>query len=559
MRLLPTIPLVARRRAILVAVFIALAGLLWLALRDPVEPDPVGGPQMMRRLTEEQYRASIAQVFSPDIPVTARFEAPVRMQGLVAVGTGAAGMSPYAIEQYERAAQSVAGAVLSAEHRTRFVPCAPATERSFDRHCAEQFIGQTGRRLFRRPLTGAELATFTDASAGAYQQVGSFYAGLEMSLYSMLLSPHFLYRIETPTGDGTLAELNAWSRASRLSFFLTNSTPDDELLEAAENGDLESYFGLRRQVDRLIAAPQFESAVRAFFSDMLQLDKMDALSKDPAIFPAFTVELAADAREQTLRTITQHLLQDGGDYRDLFTTRRAWLTRSLGPAYRLPVATRGGWEEGEFPASSGRFGIQSQIAFLAAHAHPGRSSPTLRGYAVREIFLCQQVPDPPANVDFTTVESGRAGAAPTMRERLEAHRNQPSCAGCHKVMDPLGLTMENFDGMGSWRTHENGVEIDSSGSLDGAEFDTPEGLANALRNHREAPRCLAERMYKSAVGRDITWDERPYLDWLNATFEDENYRVPQLMRAIALSDNFFAVSRPPRQIARRANTMGEAS
>lgn len=540
---LPTMPLILRRRLIVMAVFAALAALIWFALRGPVEPDPVGGPPMLRRLTEEQYRSSIAAVFSPEIPVTARFEAPVRMQGLVAVGTGAAGMSPYAIEQYERAAQGVAGAVLSAEHRSEFVPCTPAGSREFDRNCAQQFIGETGRKLLRRPLTSAELAIYTDAAAGAYQQVGDFHAGLEMALYSMLLSPHFLFRIETALpGDNKVAELDAWSKATRLSFFLTNSTPDEELLEAAENGDLDSSFGLRRQVDRLIDSPKFEGAVRAFFSDMLQLDKMDGLSKDPAIFPAFTVDLAADAREQTLRTISEHLLEGGGDYRDLFTTQRAWLTRPLGVAYRIPVSSRDGWEESEFGPDSGRFGIQSQIAFLAIHAHPGRSSPTLRGYAAREIFLCQHVPDPPANVDFTAVEAGRGGAMPTMRERLSAHNDQPACAGCHKVMDPLGLTMENFDGMGIWRTHEDGALIDTSGSLDGTDFNTPEGLANALRNHREVPRCLAERLYKSAVGRDITWDERPYLDWLNATFEEEDYRVPQLMRAIALSDNFFAIA-----------------
>lgn len=548
-----------RRPVAIVIALLLVAVLVWLATKGPDEPDPVGGPESMRRLTEEQYRAVIADIFSPEIPVNARFEAPIRMDSLIAIGTGQAGMSPYAIEQYESAAQSVSSAVLSEEHRAHFVPCTPATTSQFDRHCAEQFIGQTGRMLFRRPLTGEQLVTYTDAAARAYQQVGDFHEGLELSLYSMLLSPHFLFRIEQSAGDTSVAELDAWSKASRLSFFLTNSTPDAELLEAAENGDLDSGSGLRRQVDRLMASPRFEGAVRAFFNDMLQLDLMASISKDPAIFPAYTVDLAVDAREQTLRTITQHLLDQSGDYRDLFTTRRALLTRPLGVAYRIPVATRDGWEESEFTPESGRYGIQSQIAFLASHSHPGRSSPTLRGYALREIFLCQHVPDPPANVDFVAVEAGRAGAQPTMRERLVAHRDQPDCVGCHKVMDPVGLAMENFDGMGSWRTLENGLEIDASGSLDGIDFDTPAGLADALRNHRETPRCLAERMYKSAVGRDITWDERPYLDWLIASFADTGYRVPELMRVIALSDNFFAISHQPDQLVQNGVTRGKSS
>lgn len=550
-----------RRPVVFGAILLLVAALAWMVGSGPSEPDPVGGPQMMRRLTEEQYRAAIADIFSPDIPVTARFEPPVRTSGLVAVGTGQAGMSPYAIEQYEAAAQSVSSAVLSPDYRGQFVPCTPAGGPAFDRDCAEQFIAQTGRRLFRRPLIAAELATYADAAERAFQQVGDFHQGLEMSLYAMLVSPHFLFRIEqvAADADGAVAQLDAWSKASRLSFFLTNSTPDAELLEAAGNGDLDSWWGLRRQVDRLMDSPRYEGAVRAFFADMLQLDRMDGLSKDAAIYPAFTVDLAADAREQTLRTVTEHLLDQRGDYRDLFTTRRALLTRSLGVAYRMPVASRDGWEESEFSADSGRYGVQSQIAFLASHSHPGRSSPTLRGYALRETFLCQQVPDPPANVNFTAVEDGQAGARPTMRERLQAHRNQPACAGCHRVMDPVGLAMENFDGMGAWRTHENRVAIDASGSLDGVDFDTPEGLANALHDHREAPRCLVERMYTSAVGREITWDERYYLDWLIARFEHDGYRVPSLMRAIALSDNFFAVSRQSGTLAQRNPGTGEPS
>lgn len=556
---LPHIPARNRTPFAIGIVALLVIALIWAINDGPAEPDPVGGPETMRRLTEEQYRASIADIFAPDIPVNARFEVPVRSDGLVAIGTGNAGMSPYAIEQYETAADGIAMAVFAKENRERFMPCTPADGPQFDRSCAELFIGKTGRKLFRRPLSDTEVATYADAAEAAHARLGDFHGGLELSLYSMLMSPHFLFRIESalPGEPGEVAELDAWSKASRLSFFLTNSTPDDELLEAAENGDLDSWWGLRRQVDRLIAGERYEQAVRAFFTDMLQLDRMESLSKDPTIFPAFTVDLANDATEQTLRTISHHLIEEHGDYRDLFTTRDAFLTRPLGVAYRLPVATRGEWEQTSFDPASQREGIQSHISFLSIHSHPGRSSPTLRGYAIREILLCQHVPDPPANVDFTAVEDNDTTKPTTMRERIDAHRNQPSCAGCHKVMDPLGLAMENYDGMGSWRTHENGVRIDTSGSLDGTAFDTPSGLAQALHDHPETPRCLAERMYKSAVGRDITWDERPYLDWLIATFKDDGYRVPDLMRAIALSDNFFAIQPGSGQLVRRSAGKGE--
>jgi hypothetical protein len=161
--------------------------------------------------------------------------------------------------------------------------------------------------------------------------------------------------------------------------------------------------------------------------------------------------------------------------------------------------------------------------------------------AAREIFLCQEVPDPPANVDFSVVQEADA-SMPTARDRLEAHRTQPACAGCHKITDPLGLTLENFDGLGTFRTHENGAPIDVSGDLDGFEFATPEGLAQALHDHPETPRCLVEKMYRFAVGRDTRIEERPYMDYLIASFAESGYRVPELMRGIALSRNFFAIA-----------------
>jgi hypothetical protein len=254
--------------------------------------------------------------------------------------------------------------------------------------------------------------------------------------------------------------------------------------------------------------------------------------------------VAADAKEQTLRTITDQLIDRDGDYRDLFTTRDTWLTRALGVVYRLPVPTRQGWERTRFPQDSNYAGIHTNIAFLALHSHPGRSSPTLRGKAVREVFLCQEVPPPPPNVNFSVVQNPSSTNMPTARDRLEAHRTEPSCAGCHRIMDPLGLTLENFDGLGTFRTSENAAVIDPSGSLDGIDFNSAKGLGEALHDHPETPRCLVEKMYRFAVGRDTVWDERSYMDYLTSSFAVDGYRVPQLMRTIALSKNFYAISAP---------------
>ncbi len=509
------------------------------------EPQSPGGPATVRRLTEAQYRATIADVFSPEIQIVGRFERALRADGLIAIGTSEAGLSTFAIEQYDASARVIAAAATSEALRATLLPCSPQDAGSFDAACAERIVASYGLRLFRRPLTSGEATLFLDAARNAFDQLGNFYESLEYTLSGMLVSPQFLLRIEAteavPGRPGTV-RLDDWSRAARLSFFLTGSTPDDQLLAATAAGELDSPAGLAAQVDRLMASERFPGAVEAFFADMLQFELFDDLAKDPVIYPAYNSTVAADAQAQTLRTITQHLLQEHGDYRDLFTTRLAPLTRSLGTVYRMPVATRNGWELKEFSERSGRAGIQSQLAFLALHSHPGRSSPTLRGKAIREVFLCQHVPDPPVDVDFSGFDDTSNLQRPTARDRLEAHRTQPACKACHTLMDPLGLTLERFDGAGGFRSRENGALIDVSGALDGRNFEAAPGLGEALREHPEVPRCLVSKLYRSGVGRDTVAGESPFMQYLNDYFAAQGYRLPELMRAIANSEAFYAVT-----------------
>jgi hypothetical protein len=526
----------------------------------PAEPADAGtGPPLIRRLTESQYRATVSDIFGPDVPVVGRFERGLRADGLLAVGTSQAGISSFSFEQYDASAQGVAAAVVNDAHRGKLVPCQPRSDNSFDAACAKQFMQHYGEALFRRPLTSEETSRYVRTARDAQQRMGNFYEGLRFALAGMMDAPDFLVRIERavpmrtpPPGraSGSHAsgsQLDAYSKATRLSYFLTNSTPDPELLRAAGAGELDTDQGLARQADRLIASPHFEAAVRAFFQDMLEFDTFDELAKDPVIYPAFNSTVARDAQEQTLRTIVNLLVTQRGDYRDIFTTRDTYLTRALGTIYRLPVATRNGWESSQFPDSSDRAGILSNVSFLALHSHPGRSSSTLRGKSIRQVFLCQQVPDPPNNVDFSVVQDSSNTKMPTARIRLEAHRTSPACAACHKLMDPLGLTLENFDGTGAFRASENGAPIDASGTLDGHSFEGAQGLGQALHDHPQTARCLVDRMYRSAAGRSILPAERPYVDYLNQVFQTDGYRVPDLMRAIAVSRSFYLVSAPEKE------------
>ena len=542
------------RKAALGAALVITAGIGWAQQSAPspgapsAEPQTSGGPTLVRRLTESQYRATIADVFAPDVPIAGRFERGLREEGLIAVGTSHGGMSAFAVEQYDASARGIAADVTGEKRRAQFVPCQPKSEEAFDRSCAVQFVEKYGPRLFRRPLTAEERDRYVKVAEAGQQKLGNFYRGLEYSLVGMLESPHFLLRMERAEpvagSPGTL-QLDRWSKATRLSYFLTNSSPDAELMRAAGQGELYTQAGLEKQVDRLIASPRMASAVRDFFWDMLQFDGFNDLFKDPAIYPAYTTAVAKDAQEQTLRTIVSHLVAEHGDYRDLFTTRTTWMTRSLGILYRVPVASRNGWERVEYADGGARAGILTDASLLALHSHPGRSSPTLRGRGLREVFLCEKVPDPPANVNFSIVQDAVNKPGSTARIRLAEHADNPVCAGCHKLTDPIGLTLENFDGSGGFRAKENGAELDLSGSLDGKDFTGPQGLAQAMHDNPSVPSCLVEKLYRSAVGRDVVTSEEPFLEYLYGRFEAARFRVPELMRAIALSKTFYAVSKPP--------------
>ncbi|MDP5053499.1 MAG: DUF1592 domain-containing protein, partial [Congregibacter sp.] len=367
------------------------------------------------------------------------------------------------------------------ENRRHLVACRPESINGPDQACATQFISKVGRLLFRRALSDDEVATYVEYANSAAaeldgkesqgEELDGFYAGLEVVLEGLLLHPEVLFIIESTEPDPNNPEqlrLDAYSLASRLSFFLWNASPDDELLTAAESGDLQAPGGVERAVDRMLESPRLVDGMRAFFDDMLAFDEFKTLAKDPTIYPQFTSVTAQDAREQTLRTIIDHTLDQGNDYRDLFTSRSTFMSPALAILYGVPAQP--GWTPYTFEEDSPRAGLLTQVSFLALTSHPGRSSVTLRGMALRERLLCQTVPEPPPGIDFSVLTNPDANY-PTQRQRVAAHLETPSCAGCHRITDPIGLSLEQFDGAGGFRLTENGASIDATGGLDGFEFD----------------------------------------------------------------------------------------
>lgn len=535
-----------RRQQSRAGVRLGLAGLVLLLLgcrEATVEPGPIA----MRRITAAQYRQTIADVFAPELEVTGRFEPDSRRNGLLAVGTAWVSITPAGFEQYDVMARRIAAQVLDPDQRKRFVPCLPVDPATSDSKCAGAFVRQYGLRLFRRPLTDEQLASRVALADAAASQIGDFYAGLRVVLASLLVSPEFLFRVERASpdpGDPKILRLDDYSLASSLSHFLWNTTPDAELLSAAGRGVLASDAGLAREVDRLLASPRLETGVRAYFDDVLGFDGLEDVSKDSVVYPRFSRQVLDDAREQTLRVVADHLVARQADYRDLFTTRRSFMTRTLGLVYGVPVRVREGFEAMDFPEQSPRAGLLSHVSVLALHAHPGRSSATLRGIFVREALLCQDIPAAPANVDFTVVQDVANPDLETARERLEAHRTEAACANCHRLVDPVGLALESYDGAGMFRASENGVAIDATGELDGSAFVGPTGLGEALRESEAVAACAVLGLFRYALGREPELGERAFLRELESRFEDAGYRFPDLMRAIALSQLFRTTSGP---------------
>jgi hypothetical protein len=505
----------------------------------------------LRLISQSQYVNTIQRIFGDDIAVRIRFAPVKREDGLLAVGSSGAVITPGALDPLDATARAVAQQVVDEDHRDFLVPCKPADHSAADAACAGEFLAHAGRLLYRRPLTDGELAGGTHRAGEAARVRKDFYAGLAHSLAGMLVSPQFLYIRETavPGGPAGGWQLDPYSKASRLAFLLWDSGPDDALLDAAARGELDSAPGIARQFERMVASPRYRDGVREFFSDFLVLETFDTLAKDPTIYPAFSLKAVAEAREQLLRTVADHLVDRKGDYRELFTTRQTQMSAELAVLYKVPVNTGSiGWVPYEFGQDAPRAGLLGQVGFLAQYAHAGRSSPTRRGRAVREVLLCQKVPDPPPNVDFSNFEDPKGGLH-TARERLNAHNENPICAGCHKVTDPIGLTFETFDGAGQFRRTENSYPIDTSGSLDGVDFADAAGLGRALAQSSALRACVVNRLYAYAVGRKVLPQEEARLEGYQALLDKRGYRFDEMLRLIVLDPAFFAV-RPVPALAR---------
>lgn len=498
----------------------------------------------LRRLTQEEYRNSISDIFGSGIEIRGVFEPTIRVGGLQAASTTVLSVTPVGFESFTKMADSIAVQVTGEKYRSK-LPCAPKDAKAADDACTGQILSHYGMMLFRRPLTSDEIKSRVALAHGLAEKQKDFYAGLRYGLASLLQASDFVFRKEValPAADKKSYTLDPYSRATRLSYLLWNTTPDHELLDAAQKGDLNTQAGLEKQVDRLMASPRLEVGMRAFFNDMMELDTFDTVSKDSILYPKWGSAIANSAKEETLRTMIGLTLKENGDIRDLMTTRKTYVNRNLAAIYQLPFSFTGEWVPYEFPADSGRSGLVTETSMLAMFSHPGRSSPTKRGVALMDILLCEPTPAPPANVDFSVVND-TSGALKTVRERLMAHAGNPTCASCHNHSDPIGLTLEGFDTIGGRRTKENGAVIDVSAAIKGDKFTGGEGLGKYLHDNPKFPACVARKLFAYGRGENSEDVSASAFKASYKAFTDSGYHLKTLIKGMAASPEFYGAPIP---------------
>ncbi len=505
--------------------------------------DETAPPPQMRLMSESQYRNTIADVLGDDIQVVGRFETAADIDGLAALSASQMSISSRGYERYYGMAATISDQAIQDENWAQTFPCPVPADDAFDESCARSAITDIGERLLRRPLSAQEIDGWVEQSRTATDALGSFKQAMSIVVEGFLASPEFLFLIDQvedePKGEG--ARLTAMSKASRLSYFLWNSAPDAELLAVAADGSLHSDKVMKAQVDRMLASDKINDGAQAFFEDFLNLDGFETLNKDKLIYPAFNKQVAVDARAQVLKFLNYHLLDQNEAYSSIFTARDTFMSRPLGMIYRVPVAAKSGWEPYRFGEGDPRAGLLSHIGFTALHSHPGRSSATLRGIAVRELLLCQPVAPAPAAVNFTVVQDTENPDFKTARARLTQHRTDAACKSCHEFIDPIGLALENFDGAGKFRMSENGELIDASGELDAKPFANLTEMEAVLASHPAAPACLVEKLQKYATGRETSTSDLAWRRRLEKRFTRKGQNLRDLLKTIATSDEFFAV------------------
>jgi len=507
---------------------------------EPIEFEP--GPVVMARLTATQYRNTLTDIFGAPLPEFT-LEADTNPYLFYSIGATRTEVSAAGVDLYAQAADAIAAAVMDVpSRRVAVLGCEPAASDDVSVHA---FVETYGRRLFRHRLDDELVELWLNVSRETAD--GDVIRGIRFALAGMLQSPRFLYRMEVgdpvPDMPGH-RRFSDYEMASRLAFFLTDSGPDDALLDTAEAGELGTEADLAAHAWRLLEGPRARSAVQAFFAQYLDLERLAHVDRDPAEYPLFNPALLG-AMEAEIRLLVDDIVfRQQGDIRDLFSAPRGYVNTALAELYGVeaPGASQHIFVPVEFTPETPRAGILTLGAFLTMNAHASETSPTLRGKYIRERVFCQTVPAPPDNVDLDI--TAQPGDPPTLRERLDQHRENPACAGCHGFIDPPGFLFEQYDSLGRFRTEENGHPINATGELDGVPLDDALDLAALLAESSQVVDCLNRQLFRHASGRLETPSERPLFAEIHAASRAAGYDFRATMVTVVSSPAFRSASVP---------------
>ncbi|WP_166831364.1 DUF1592 domain-containing protein [Thalassoroseus pseudoceratinae] len=427
------------------------------------------------------------------------------------------------------------------ESHQRVVFTRPGKDETPDR-ASEEILRKFLPRAFRRPVGDEEIERFQELVKLAIKRGDTFEQGIQLAVSAALVSPHFLFRVESdarPTDTPAIQNIEDYDLASRLSYFLWSSMPDKQLFELAKAGQLHKPDVLRTQVRRMLADPKSQAIVDNFAMQWLNLRMLDEMEPDPKLFPQFNEDLRKDMQTET-RKFFETVMREDRNVFEFLDGDFTFVNERLAKLYGI-----GGVKGDQFRKVSltglPRRGVLTQGSILTLTSNPVRTSPVKRGKWVMENILGTPPPPAPPNVPELEETAAKAPDGASLREQLELHRKDPACASCHRVMDAIGFGFENFDAIGQWRDQDEGIDIDASADLKGSgPFNGPVELVKLLKNRNDDfRRSLAEKMLTYALGRGVEYYDRCAIDEITKQMKENGDRFSTLMTQVVLSDPFL--------------------
>jgi hypothetical protein len=512
----------------------------------PVDPPVAIGPSPLRRMSDAEYLDALHDLFPTLTPTLPALPADVPVAGFDNAAE-AQQPSDVLIARVETIANLYAEAATVDDAAVRALTgCADWSTPARATACATQFVTGMGGRLFRRPLTDGESARLLGRFRG-WEAAIDFAGATQLTLSAMLQSPQFLYRPEPPPRGapaGTTVPVEPYAMASRLSFLLWQSVPDDELLQAVAQGDLQTEDQVRARARRMLDDDRAKRVLWSFHRQWLALDRIllaEGASRTPDVDAKWTQATQTSAFTET-ELFVENVLTEGGTFRDLLTSPRAWVNGEMARVYGLPPpGDPASWSEVALPASQ-RAGLLTRAAFLAGYSHAGATSPPVRGNGIELRLLCSLPLSPPPGVDLSQPMSA-PGSGPQTNRMLFEQRTRPGpCQSCHRGLNGFGFGLENYNAAGHYQTTDDSLPVDARGVISGTDVNGPftggVALSETLARSEVVHRCATEQWLRFALGRAPVDGEQAEISSLTSAFMQSHGDVRALLVDLVASPSF---------------------